>query len=165
LSLKSPGSLLYQLGATHNELAGSHYLEHLADPALFQGTTIPRVNVPRALTLMKALGAAIRQGLVRACHDLSEGGLAVAAAEMSLAGVLTPRRIASGVVNGVRDYGNKMGIPTVNGAILYHPSYIYNPLVFCGCLGPTANGIVLYQISPCNPTLFFYKNKNIGYYL
>jgi phosphoribosylformylglycinamidine synthase subunit PurSL len=51
------------------------------------------------------------------------------------AGLLTPRRIAGGVVNGVRDYGNKMGIPTVNGAILYHPGYIFNPLVFCGCLG------------------------------
>jgi len=88
MSLKSPGSLLYQLGATYNELAGSHYLEYLADPALFPGTTVPRVNVPRALALMKALGAAIRQGLVRACHDLSEGGLAVAAAEMSLAGLL-----------------------------------------------------------------------------
>src|SRR5712692_2280011 len=50
-------------------------------------------------------------------------------------GILAPRRIASGVVNGVRDYGNKMGIPTVNGAILYHSGYIFNPLVFCGCLG------------------------------
>jgi phosphoribosylformylglycinamidine synthase subunit PurSL len=88
MSLKSPGGLLYQLGTTHNELAGSHYLEYLADPGLFPGTAVPQVNVPRALTLMKALGAAIRQGLVRACHDLSEGGLAVAAAEMSLAGLL-----------------------------------------------------------------------------
>jgi len=88
MSLKSPGSLLYQLGATHNELSGSHYLEYLADPAPFPGTNVPRVNVPYALALMKALGAAIRQGLVRACHDLSEGGLAVAAAEMSLAGLL-----------------------------------------------------------------------------
>ncbi len=88
MSLKSPGSLLYQLGATHNELAGSHYLEYLADPALFPATIVPQVNVPYALALMKALGAAIRQGLVRACHDLSEGGLAVAAAEISLAGLL-----------------------------------------------------------------------------
>ena len=40
----------------------------------------------------------------------------------------------------VRDYGNKMGIPTVNGAILYHPGYIYNPLVFCGCLGILPQG-------------------------
>ncbi|MCL4507536.1 MAG: phosphoribosylformylglycinamidine synthase subunit PurL [Chloroflexi bacterium] len=51
------------------------------------------------------------------------------------AGVLHPRRIQDGVVRGVEDYGNKMGIPTVNGAILYHPGYTANPLVFCGCLG------------------------------
>ena len=88
MSLKRSGSLLYQVGATHNELSGSHYLEYLADPALFPGTTVPQVNIPHALALMKALGSAIRQGLVLACHDLSEGGLAVAAAEMSLAGLL-----------------------------------------------------------------------------
>ncbi len=50
-------------------------------------------------------------------------------------GVLHPRRIQSGVIAGVQDYGNKMGIPTVSGAILYHPSYTANPLVFCGCVG------------------------------
>ncbi len=50
-------------------------------------------------------------------------------------GVLHPRRIADGVVHGVEDYGNKMGIPTVNGAILYHEGYTANPLVFVGCLG------------------------------
>ena len=33
-----------------------------------------------------------------------------------------------------------MGIPTVNGAILYHPGYIFNPLVFCGCLGILPHG-------------------------
>jgi phosphoribosylformylglycinamidine synthase len=51
------------------------------------------------------------------------------------AGVLHPRRTADGVIHGIEDYGNKMGIPTVNGAILYHPGYTANPLVFCGCLG------------------------------
>ncbi len=51
------------------------------------------------------------------------------------AGVLHPRRIASGVVAGIQDYGNKIGIPIVNGAILYDPGYISNPLVFCGCVG------------------------------
>src|SRR5216683_1376875 len=55
-------------------------------------------------------------------------------------GVLAPRRIAGGVVNGVRDYGNKMGIPTVNGTVLYHEGYIHNPLVFCGCLGILPHG-------------------------
>lgn len=50
-------------------------------------------------------------------------------------GALHPQRVMDGVVDGVADYGNKMGIPTVGGAILHHPGYTANPLVFCGCLG------------------------------
>ncbi len=55
-------------------------------------------------------------------------------------GSLHPRRIARGVVAGIEDYGNKMGIPTVNGAILYHQDYVANPLVYCGCLGLAPKG-------------------------
>ncbi|HBG74977.1 MAG TPA: phosphoribosylformylglycinamidine synthase [Anaerolineae bacterium] len=55
-------------------------------------------------------------------------------------GVLHPRRIQSGVVAGVQDYGNKIGIPTVNGAILYDAGYTANPLVFCGCVGIAPRG-------------------------
>lgn len=55
-------------------------------------------------------------------------------------GVLHPLRIQSGVVSGVQDYGNKIGIPTVNGAILYDAGYIANPLVFCGCVGIAPKG-------------------------
>lgn len=50
-------------------------------------------------------------------------------------GVLHPRRIMKGVVAGVRDYGNRMGIPTVNGAIYFDERYLANPLVFCGNVG------------------------------
>lgn len=57
------------------------------------------------------------------------------------AGVLHPRRILSGVVAGVQDYGNKMGIPTVNGAILFDPGYAANPLVFCGTIGLAPKGL------------------------
>jgi phosphoribosylformylglycinamidine synthase subunit PurSL len=55
-------------------------------------------------------------------------------------GVLHPRRIFSGVVAGVQDYGNKMGIPTVNGAIWFDEGFISNPLVFCGCVGIAPKG-------------------------
>ncbi len=51
------------------------------------------------------------------------------------AGVLHPKRIADGVVAGIGDYGNKLGLPTVNGAVLYDQGYLGNPLVFCGCVG------------------------------
>jgi phosphoribosylformylglycinamidine synthase len=50
-------------------------------------------------------------------------------------GVLHPRRIMKGVVSGVRDYGNRMGIPTVNGALYFDDRYVANPLVFCGNVG------------------------------
>jgi phosphoribosylformylglycinamidine synthase len=50
-------------------------------------------------------------------------------------GVLHPRRVMRGVVSGVRDYGNRMGIPTVNGAIYFDPRYLGNPLVYCGNIG------------------------------
>jgi len=55
-------------------------------------------------------------------------------------GVLHPRRVVTGVIAGIEDYGNKMGIPTVNGAILYDPGYTANPLVFCGCVGLAPRG-------------------------
>lgn len=50
-------------------------------------------------------------------------------------GVMHPRRIMKGVVSGVRDYGNRMGIPTVNGAVYFDRRYVGNPLVFCGNVG------------------------------
>jgi phosphoribosylformylglycinamidine synthase len=50
-------------------------------------------------------------------------------------GTLHPRRVMSGVVSGVRDYGNRMGIPTVNGAVHFDPRYVGNPLVYCGSVG------------------------------
>src|SRR5262249_1746237 len=75
-----------------------------------------------------------------ACTDVLCFGPQDTSADELPPGVLSPQRIASGVVNGVRDYGNKMGIPTVNGAILYHRGYIFNPLVFCGCLGILPHG-------------------------
>ncbi len=55
-------------------------------------------------------------------------------------GVLHPRRIRSGVVAGIRDYGNKIGLPTVNGAVWYDAGYTANPLVFCGCVGLAPKG-------------------------
>ncbi|MBU0662607.1 phosphoribosylformylglycinamidine synthase, partial [Candidatus Micrarchaeota archaeon] len=52
-----------------------------------------------------------------------------------------PKRIAKGVRAGVRDYGNRMGIPTLNGAILFDERYIGNPLVYCGTVGLLPKGM------------------------
>jgi phosphoribosylformylglycinamidine synthase len=50
-------------------------------------------------------------------------------------GCLPPERILRQVVAGVRDYGNRMGIPTVSGGVYFDDRYVGNPLVFCGCIG------------------------------
>lgn len=57
------------------------------------------------------------------------------------AGSLHPRQIISGVVAGVCDYGNKMGIPNVNGGVHFAEGYTTNPLVYCGCAGIAKHGI------------------------
>jgi phosphoribosylformylglycinamidine synthase len=62
--------------------------------------------------------------------------------------VLPPKRVFQGVVDGVRDYGNKMGIPTVNGAVLFDRSYLANPLVFCGTVGLAPKGAHPRNVQP-----------------
>ncbi|OJW13647.1 MAG: phosphoribosylformylglycinamidine synthase II [Planctomycetales bacterium 71-10] len=64
------------------------------------------------------------------------------------AGVLHPKRVLKGVVAGVRDYGNRMGIPTVNGALVVDPAYLGNPLVFCGTVGVIPRGKAFKTVEP-----------------
>ncbi len=82
MDLKQPGNLLYLVGLTKEELGGSHFalVEELT------GGEVPRVDPIKAKATFAALHQAMRDGLVRSCHDLSEGGLAVAVAEMAFAG-------------------------------------------------------------------------------
>jgi len=63
-------------------------------------------------------------------------------------GVLHPKRIMKGVVAGVRDYGNRMGIPTINGALCFHPDYMGNPLVYCGTVGIIPKGMSEKEAKP-----------------
>jgi len=111
MDLKQAGSSVYLLGETRAELGGSHFELVTAVPvaAAFMAADPPvparvsagmlrypaatgcfqsEVPAPAAAApaLYRALHAAMRAGEVRACHDLSEGGLAVAAAEMCIGG-------------------------------------------------------------------------------
>ena len=82
MDLKKPGNPLYLVGETKDELGGSHYaLIHG-----LEGGQVPRVDAATARDVFARIHEAIVRGLVRACHDLSEGGLAVALAEMAFAG-------------------------------------------------------------------------------
>ena len=84
MDLKEAANRLYLIGATKNELGGSHY-------ALVNGLTggeVPRVDLEQAPKIFRALHQSITSGCVRSCHDLSEGGLAASLAEMSFGGEL-----------------------------------------------------------------------------
>ncbi len=62
--------------------------------------------------------------------------------------IIHPLGIMRGVVHGVRDYGNRMGIPTTSGAIQFDPTYIYNPLVFCGTAGVIPQTDIAKEMKP-----------------
>jgi phosphoribosylformylglycinamidine synthase len=61
-------------------------------------------------------------------------------------GAIHPKRIMKGVVSGVRDYGNRMGIPTSNGAVLFDDNFVGNPLVFCGNVGILPKGMAFKEV-------------------
>jgi phosphoribosylformylglycinamidine synthase len=84
MDLKAAGSRLYLVGATRPELGGSHYYR-LSGTI---GRSVPTLDLELAPRLARAVAGAIAGGLVRAAHDCSEGGLAVALAEMAFAGEL-----------------------------------------------------------------------------
>jgi phosphoribosylformylglycinamidine synthase II len=84
MDCKREGDLVYIIGTTWNELGGSQYYGIHG----YVGNKVPRVDPKKGKRLMDALIAVMEKGLVKACHDLSEGGIGVAAAEMAFAGGL-----------------------------------------------------------------------------
>ncbi|MDD3088796.1 MAG: AIR synthase-related protein, partial [Candidatus Omnitrophica bacterium] len=85
--MKKKGNLIYVIGMTYQEMGGSRYFIEKG----FKGGVVPRVRPDLSRKTMKSLHAAIKKGFVRSCHDLSEGGLAVALSEMLFAGGLGAR--------------------------------------------------------------------------
>jgi phosphoribosylformylglycinamidine synthase subunit PurSL len=84
MDCKQRGDRIYVVGTTWNELGGSHYYSIHG----YTGNNVPKVNPAKGKRLMDALSSAIEQGLVLSCHDCSEGGIGVAAAEMAFSGGL-----------------------------------------------------------------------------
>jgi phosphoribosylformylglycinamidine synthase len=82
MDLKGPGNVLYILGETADEMGASEYYAHLGHV----GNKVPRVLFGEAAERYRGVHSAIEQGLVKSCHDCSDGGLAVALAEMAFSG-------------------------------------------------------------------------------
>ena len=79
---KNPGDFVYVLGMTRNELGGSEVSSQLG----FVHPSVPHVEALTARKRYETVQTAMSQGLISACHDLSDGGLGVALAEMSIGG-------------------------------------------------------------------------------
>lgn len=82
MDVKRPGDLVYLLGVTRDELGGSEYYAMCGQ----LGRNVPRVDAASAMARYRTLNTAQARGLVASCHDLSDGGLAVALAESAFAG-------------------------------------------------------------------------------
>jgi phosphoribosylformylglycinamidine synthase II len=82
MDLKAPSNLLYILGETYPELGGSEYYKLNG----FIGASVPKLHATKARKTYYNLKKTMGEGIIKSCHDLSEGGLAVAAAEMAFAG-------------------------------------------------------------------------------
>ncbi|MFC1915929.1 phosphoribosylformylglycinamidine synthase subunit PurL [Chloroflexota bacterium] len=84
MDFKQAGDLIYIVGSTQGELGGSEYFKTRG----FIGNKVPKVDPQQSKHLMNSLSVATAKGLVRACHDCSDGGIGVAIAEMAFAGDL-----------------------------------------------------------------------------
>jgi phosphoribosylformylglycinamidine synthase len=82
MDVKQPGDLVFILGETRAELGASEY--YAMHEAI--GNRLPQVDAQQARALYEALSHAMERDLVNACHDCSDGGFGVAAAEMAFAG-------------------------------------------------------------------------------
>jgi phosphoribosylformylglycinamidine synthase len=82
MDVKRPGDIVYLLGKTADELGGSEYLALRGSI----GNKVPHVDTTKAYSRYQAYHRAVMAGTVASCHDLSDGGLAVAAAESAFSG-------------------------------------------------------------------------------
>jgi phosphoribosylformylglycinamidine synthase len=84
VDFKRKDSAIYLVGSTKSELDGSEYFKMMG----WTGTSVPKVDFDTLKQSIESLLLANNKELILACHDLSEGGLAVAAAEMAIGGCI-----------------------------------------------------------------------------
>jgi phosphoribosylformylglycinamidine synthase len=104
--LKKPGNLLFLLGDRKNELGGSEFY-HLLD---YLGAKVPQADFEQAKNQIYSVIDGIDQGLIQSCHDISEGGLLVSLAEMTMS---HPRKPWG-------DLGVKLDLSTVGSGMPFY---------------------------------------------
>ena len=87
MDLKAAGNVLYLIGDFQPVFGGSHFNLIQGNQGIVKGESVPQVS-EKSPKVYRAFHQAVMAKLVQSAHDLSEGGLAVAAAEMCIGGRL-----------------------------------------------------------------------------
>ncbi|UCD14174.1 MAG: phosphoribosylformylglycinamidine synthase subunit PurL [Thermoplasmatales archaeon] len=77
-------------------------------------------------------------------------------------GVKHPRYLFKGVVDGIRDYGNRIGIPTLSGQVYFHKGYTGNCLVNVGCVGVMKKNELIYSRAKAPGNVYVYVGGKTG---
>lgn len=110
MEFKTPGDLIYLLSAGQIGLAGSQY-EQIQG---WSSQSLPSLDVEKAAAMYRRLHQTMSSGWVRSCHDLSEGGLAVALAECVIGSRLGARveaeKVVAAALGSERDSSTQPGL-------------------------------------------------------
>ena len=77
-------------------------------------------------------------------------------------GVKHPRYLLRGVVSGIRDYGNRIGIPTACGQVYFHEKYVGNCLVNVGCIGIAKKDKLVHSRAKAPGNIYVYVGGKTG---
>ncbi len=77
-------------------------------------------------------------------------------------GVKHPRFLLKGVVDGIRDYGNRIGIPTLSGQVYFHNGYTGNCLVNVGCIGIMKKKELIHSWAKAPGNVYIYVGGKTG---
>jgi len=77
-------------------------------------------------------------------------------------GTKHPRFLFKGVVDGIRDYGNRIGIPTLSGQVYFHKGYTSNCLVNVGCIGVMKKDELIHSRAKAPGNVYVYVGGKTG---
>lgn len=77
-------------------------------------------------------------------------------------GVKHPIYLFKGVVDGIRDYGNRIGIPTLSGQVYFHEGYTGNCLVNVGCIGIMRKDEMIHSCAKAPGNVYVYVGGKTG---
>jgi phosphoribosylformylglycinamidine synthase len=77
-------------------------------------------------------------------------------------GTKHPRYLFKGVVDGIRDYGNRIGIPTLSGQVYFHKGYTGNCLVNVGCIGVMRKEEMIHSRAKAPGNIYIYVGGKTG---